>query len=219
MLNIRLRRSWLHGLSPEVRASIDGRLICETNFHVGGFMKKFGLSILPALLLGATALPSAPATAAIFDYSGSGTFFNLVSEDVQSFSGSFTFDTGSGRITSPSFLAGELGSFTQVASNDTNSSPQYEIVLFNATYQLDLILDTKMTLAIGEPTVVDNATFGKTSLLVDLLNGDGAGLDINATFNVSAVPEPSTWAMLILGFAGISFMAYRRKSTSALMAA
>jgi hypothetical protein len=27
----------------------------------------------------------------------------------------------------------------------------------------------------------------------------------------SAVPEPSTWAMMILGFAGIGFMAYRRK--------
>jgi hypothetical protein len=29
---------------------------------------------------------------------------------------------------------------------------------------------------------------------------------------VSAVPEPSTWAMMILGFAGIGFMAYRRKT-------
>jgi hypothetical protein len=28
----------------------------------------------------------------------------------------------------------------------------------------------------------------------------------------SAVPEPSTWAMMILGFAGIGFMAYRRKN-------
>jgi hypothetical protein len=27
-----------------------------------------------------------------------------------------------------------------------------------------------------------------------------------------AVPEPSTWAMMILGFAGIGFMTYRRKS-------
>jgi hypothetical protein len=33
----------------------------------------------------------------------------------------------------------------------------------------------------------------------------------NLTFNVSAVPEPSTWAMMLLGFAGIGFMAYRRK--------
>jgi PEP-CTERM motif len=32
------------------------------------------------------------------------------------------------------------------------------------------------------------------------------------TVGVAAVPEPSTWAMMILGFAGIGFMAYRRKS-------
>ena len=35
---------------------------------------------------------------------------------------------------------------------------------------------------------------------------------------VSAVPEPSTWAMMLLGFAGVGFMAYRRKSKPALMA-
>lgn len=35
----------------------------------------------------------------------------------------------------------------------------------------------------------------------------------------AAVPEASTWAMMILGFAGIGFMAYRRKSHSALIAA
>jgi hypothetical protein len=29
---------------------------------------------------------------------------------------------------------------------------------------------------------------------------------------VSAVPEPSTWAMMILGFMGVGFIAYRRKS-------
>lgn len=37
---------------------------------------------------------------------------------------------------------------------------------------------------------------------------------------VDAVPEPSTWAMMILGFAGVSYMAYRRrKQTTALTAA
>jgi hypothetical protein len=30
-----------------------------------------------------------------------------------------------------------------------------------------------------------------------------------------AVPEPSTWAMMILGFAGVGFMAYRRRNQSA----
>ena len=29
---------------------------------------------------------------------------------------------------------------------------------------------------------------------------------------IAAVPEPSTWAMMILGFAGVGFMAYRRKN-------
>jgi hypothetical protein len=32
------------------------------------------------------------------------------------------------------------------------------------------------------------------------------------------VPEPSTWAMMILGFAGIGFVTYRRKSKPALVA-
>ncbi len=37
---------------------------------------------------------------------------------------------------------------------------------------------------------------------------------------VAAVPEPSTWAMMILGFGGVGFMAYRRKRNgSALTAA
>jgi hypothetical protein len=31
-----------------------------------------------------------------------------------------------------------------------------------------------------------------------------------------AVPEPSTWAMMILGFFGVGFVAYRRKSQSSL---
>jgi PEP-CTERM motif len=40
------------------------------------------------------------------------------------------------------------------------------------------------------------------------------------TIPASAVPEPSTWAMMALGFAGIGFVAYRRKLTKpALMAA
>jgi hypothetical protein len=34
-----------------------------------------------------------------------------------------------------------------------------------------------------------------------------------------AVPEPSTWAMIILGFAGVGFMAYRGKSKPMMMTA
>jgi uncharacterized protein YlxP (DUF503 family) len=34
--------------------------------------------------------------------------------------------------------------------------------------------------------------------------------------SIAAVPEPSTWAMLVLGFAGVGFMSYRRKNKAAL---
>ena len=35
---------------------------------------------------------------------------------------------------------------------------------------------------------------------------------VNGDLSISGVPEPSTWAMMLLGFAGIGFMAYRRKT-------
>ena len=44
-------------------------------------------------------------------------------------------------------------------------------------------------------------------------------LEVSVSPLTAAVPEPSIWAMMILGFAGIGFMAYRRKSKLALMAA
>lgn len=49
----------------------------------------------------------------------------------------------------------------------------------------------------------------------------GLYFDANVTLNAltAPVPEPSTWAMMILGFAGVGFLAYRRKSKPALMAA
>jgi PEP-CTERM motif len=51
-----------------------------------------------------------------------------------------------------------------------------------------------------------------------------SGVDIHTfasevQLSVGAVPEPSTWAMMILGFAGIGFMAYRRKAKPALLTA
>ncbi len=54
-----------------------------------------------------------------------------------------------------------------------------------------------------------------TLFFTDGLNGERDGL----FGSISAVPELSTWAMMILGFAGVGFMAYRRKSKPALMAA
>jgi hypothetical protein len=50
-----------------------------------------------------------------------------------------------------------------------------------------------------KPAVIQNATYTI-----------GPGTEVTA-----AVPEPATWAMMILGFVGIGLLAYRGKSTSA----
>jgi outer membrane lipase/esterase len=63
----------------------------------------------------------------------------------------------------------------------------------------------------------------QTSFFSDDEHFSAAGQLIEANYAFSllqgAVPEPSTWAMMLLGFAGLGFMAYRRKSKPALMAA
>lgn len=62
--------------------------------------------------------------------------------------------------------------------------------------------------------------FSSASLFQDPLafftdsNGNTFSIDAVAP----AVPEPSTWAMIILGFGGIGFMAYRRRSRPMLAA-
>jgi hypothetical protein len=72
----------------------------------------------------------------------------------------------------------------------------------------------------GAETITDfiitqefNGFYGDNALFSGLTVSDSAPTVFGA------VPELSTWAMMILGFTGIGFMAYRRKSKPALMAA
>jgi len=57
-------------------------------------------------------------------------------------------------------------------------------------------------LAAGTYTIVFSAAIPK-----------GDTLTVSGTA-VSAVPEPATWAMMVLGFMGVGFVAYRRKASS-----
>jgi PEP-CTERM motif len=72
-------------------------------------------------------------------------------------------------------------------------------------------------------------TIYQVSLQVEVENGGSAYIDPTFTIDpayasnysltfsagiAGGVPEPSTWAMLLLGFAGIGFMAYRRSRTA-----
>jgi hypothetical protein len=51
---------------------------------------------------------------------------------------------------------------------------------------------------------------GNNDALIDGVSFQGPSV-------TSAVPEPSTWAMMILGFCGVGFMAYRRKQNGSAL--
>ena len=56
----------------------------------------------------------------------------------------------------------------------------------------------------GSTTIA--AQLSNSGTVIDTYNGQY----VTGNWNVSAVPEPSTWAMLLMGFAGLGFVAHRR---------
>jgi hypothetical protein len=46
---------------------------------------------------------------------------------------------------------------------------------------------------------------------VGALSGDSLTGQVTYTYTPAAVPEPSTWAMMLAGFAGLGYAAIRRK--------
>ncbi|MDN3275914.1 DUF642 domain-containing protein [Frankia sp. RB7] len=62
------------------------------------------------------------------------------------------------------------------------------------------------------------STLGGAETLSFASNDSGAYGGVIGGVTISAVPEPSTWAMMMLGFAGLGFMAYRRRAGAVLAA-
>jgi hypothetical protein len=126
-------------------------------------------------------------------------------------SGTYTQSGADAFQSVPSFIL-TPGEYSIVALNDQNYNQGY----FGGPNKYQTLNDLNGSITFTGPSIFDsNSTLD--------LPGTTDGPPVNrydaGTFMASAVPEPSTWAMMILGFAGIGFMAYRRKSKPALMAA
>jgi len=92
-----------------------------------------------------------------------------------------------------------------------------------ATKQLDVALGglpSYFTYTIGSNShssmnydleTVSFTTSGFTPLTFTSLDTNSPYGPVIGGLSISSVPEPSTWAMMILGFFGIGFMAYRRR--------
>jgi PEP-CTERM motif len=97
---------------------------------------------------------------------------------------------------------------TSVASDYVYQSPSfYNLTINDGGNLLNLGFDLDggalATTGFGNSTV-ETEFSGAPIFVVSGTITEGPGI-------APAVPEPSTWAMMILGFCGVGFMAYRRK--------
>jgi fibronectin-binding autotransporter adhesin len=127
-------------------------------------------------------------------FSGTKSSFGLYWGSIDAYN-EIQFFSGSSAIPFAIYSGSTLNAAPPVGSNgDQSSLSSNAYILFT-----DLSFDKVVLSSSGNSFEFDNLHAGSQS-------------------RVGGIPEPSTWAMIILGFAGIGFMAYRRKSKPAFIA-
>ena len=130
------------------------------------------------------------------------------------FADDYTFNTV-GLLTTNSSVTNNFAASSQIITG-------LAISLFSGTPGgAHTLLETSSGPGVGAPP--QSASLG--SFLINTgsyyveISGTGPGptsrADYGGSFSIAAVPEPATWAMMVLGFLGVGFMAYRRKENSA----
>jgi hypothetical protein len=170
-----------------------------------------------------------PASATLYDFTftgkgldagvtATGSFTTDLTSTAVSGSGVFTFPpaAGPGLLVPGSGIAGSL-SFDNVFPIDAGSG-----ILFQGTsdphFFFNIFAPTGTSLGLGTHDAWASATDGAGFLFGSLGFPGVCGncvADGNLTITTALtvpVPEPSTWAMLLLGFFGVGFLAYRRKN-------
>jgi hypothetical protein len=192
----------------------------------GCFMKKFGLSILPALLLGAAlAVNSAvPASASfLLDNVTLGIAFPTTSNILATF-GPTTVNPQA-QFNCCNF-ASVIVSANQIVFTENNTTASYAVSTFNGYIITDVTNSLITGVSLDSLSTVPGVVASDIAFSANSVSLNVSGLTVPANDQIildvtfaSPVPEPATWALLLLGFAGIGFVAYRRNSKPALSAA
>ena len=145
--------------------------------------------------------------------------------------GSFTYDSTTGLVSSfNGNYDGNALTFWDASTAPIQINGSGQLVYHGVpnTSGADFIFDDLYPFTVGGLLVSTGSGAGQRFYDISLdspgassvdffsINPDGSYLFDNGTFAVrpvdltAPVPEPSTWAMLILGFASIGFVAYRR---------
>ena len=155
------------------------------------------------------------------------TLNNVAFNDTTTLNGSFTVNVY-GVVTAWDItsLDGALTGYNYTPTiNAGGTYPISNYVVFNhesPAYKgyLNLVFKNPLTVAGINPIVAGGESYECAGY------GSTSGACTSQSFRLigengfaSSVPEPATWAMMILGFAGVGFMAYRRRNQKAALAA
>jgi hypothetical protein len=152
-------------------------------------------------------------------------------------SGSITYDTSSGLV---SDLTGSLNgnAITFISLNDpipgiNQNAPGPGFSTYHGVPNsggADFTYDDLYPQTLTSAAILFSTGSGAAETVYEIEVGPNPGYNLRyftpqqdlvldyGAFTVSAVPEPATWAMMILGFAGIGAMTYRRRKSAMLAA-
>jgi hypothetical protein len=181
-------------------------------------MKKLLLAAVVALALSAPASAAVITNLGVNPNSATGHFSNSVGGT--SFTDQYTFSLiGSSLFVTFASATNDYASATDFISNFTGQLFE-QIGAIGGADDIAVSGPVPAVGCIGNPTgcqvLAGSALLdaGNYYLQISGIGGGSAGYGGNlTTAQIGAVPEPTTWAMMLIGFAGLGFMAYRRKTS------
>jgi hypothetical protein len=185
----------------------------------GVVLNKIGAFLATCALVGAAT--TVPATAATYNFSYTGALSGdliITTSDTLDAVGGFDI-TG---------VSGTFGgnAITSLFNNPNQPNPSvgaftWDNVLFPSGVLAFDRFGIAFTTATGTFNIFDAIADGgttDTTTPYGLIVAETGAETFGTGTLTAAVPEPSTWAMMILGFAGVGYMTYRRRKVAALAA-
>jgi hypothetical protein len=144
----------------------------------------------------------------VIDATSTGTATLVAGNVVQPYSGTFSITSGATNYLSGMFtdaIFGSGGSLTLSASDDT---PGESVTFTSSVITANLLEGFERSIALSFTDVSPPANITAGTLR-------GFSSDVSGDFSATAVPEPATWAMLGLGFAGMGLLGLTRRRKGA----